>query len=216
MSTERAPIIRLVVGLAMLLGQVAAIGQDSPAFALPAPTVGSIWKYRQIDLQTDRELSTFQFELVEVQADRLIHKSTSSQYKGERTYRTDRDLSPCRKIRNDDKEICAGALKFPLRIGDKHRYDKQPWPNGEGYNTEQCEAKALESVTVPAGTFDAVRVECDGSWIQAFDRYSGLVTETWWYAPKVNRFVKWTYTDRSVTKSIRVRTQSELTEFIAK
>lgn len=117
--------------------------------------------------------------------------------------------------------MCDGALTFPLRVGDKTKYDKRPWSNGNGHNSAECEVKAVEAVTVPAGTFDAFRVECDGSWQRVFDRRSvgansGRTQETIWYSPMVNGYVKWNLFTYGLAGRSLIKEQTELAEFVPK
>ena len=182
---------------------------------LPAPKIGNVWKYRTIDLWNNRETSTFESELVRIQPERLVLRVKSSQAQNLRTVNSGRDWSTCRRMQNSDVEVCAGVTEFPLRVGKKFRFAKLPWGDGKGYVSEECEAKGLEQVTVPAGTFDTIRVECEGFWTRVFDGSgSGRVAEKSWYAPKVNRSVKWTYVDHNSNGTLDHQTQTELVEFV--
>ncbi len=206
--------------LAALLS-VAAQAQVPAVAELPTPKIGEVWKYRTIDLWNQAELSQFERELVEIQADRLEFRTRSSKNGEPKTSYFGRGLASCRRMRDSDVEMCDGALVFPLRVGDKSKYDKRPWLNGNGHNSAECEVKAVEAVTVPAGTFDAFRVECDGSWQRVFDRLavdtnSGRTQETIWYSTKVNGLVKWTYFDYATAGRAWKKEQTELTEFVAK
>ncbi len=208
------------VFLAALLPVVA--DAEVPTVAeLPTPKIGEVWKYRTIDLWNHAELSQFEQELVEIQADRLVFRTRRSKNAEPKTGYSGRGASSCRRMRDSEVEMCDGPLKFPLHVGDKTRYDNRPWRNGKGHNSAECEVKAVETVTVPAGTFDAFRVECDGSWQRVFDRLSvdvnsGRFEETLWYSPKVNDFVKWTHFSYGMAGRAWDKEQTELTEFVPK
>lgn len=189
-------------------------------FPVNAPTskLGEIAKYRNVDLWNNKELWTSQTELVEIQTDRFVSRVTSSDNPQPRASYFTREWQPCRTMQNSDQSVCAGAFKFPLQTGNKHAYEKLPWSNGNGHSSGSCEVKGEEKVTVPAGTFDAVRIECNGFWNRVFGgAFSGRVIETHWYAPKISRLLKTQYTDyNSGSGGIFNKTQTELTEFIEK
>ncbi|MCM8594513.1 hypothetical protein [Accumulibacter sp.] len=125
-------------------------------------------------------------------------------------------------MRDSDVNMCDGSLAFPLRVGDRKAYEKRPWSSGVGANSAECEVKGIESVSVPAGTFDAFRVQCDGAWTRVFDlranasSKSGRFEDTIWYAPVVGREVKWTYVDYFGPGRVYNKKQTELTEFLPK
>jgi hypothetical protein len=53
-------------------------------------------------------------------------------------------------------------------------------------------ATACQAVTVPAGTFQAFKIEYDGRYFahQSDQSWTGSHKETAWFAPSINRFVK--------------------------
>jgi hypothetical protein len=195
---------------------------DVPIVAeLPAPKIGNVWRYRTLDLWNNTELSQYEDELVEIQADRLVFRVRSSKSAEPKTRYEGRSLAACRRMRDSEAEMCDGALAFPLRVGNKNRYEKRPWKNGNGHSSAECDVKGIESVTVPAGTFDAFRVECDGNWHRVFDigargGNSGRYQETFWYSPSVGGYVKWHFTTYHSSGRVNNKEQTELIEFVAK
>ena len=195
---------------------------ETPAVAeLPAPKVGDVWKFRKIDLWNNSELETYERELVEIQPDHLVYRGKSAPNAEAKTFYHGRSLASCRKMRDSDEENCTGALAFPLRVGDRNSYAKRPWNKGDGHLTADCEVKGIESVTVPAGTFDAFRVDCDGTWQRVFDitpttGVMGRFEESLWYSPKVGHYVKFTYTGYRPSGGAFTREQTELVEFVPK
>ena len=63
----------------------------------------------------------------------------------------------------------------------------------------QAQGKVIgwEKVTVPAGTFDALKVVIKGYYrgSDAHNSWSGERTDTVWYVPEARRYVKWIYMD---------------------
>jgi len=120
------------------------------------------------------------------------------------------DQKPCRSL--GGQEVCVGGVKFPLQVGTKHSYEKQPWPNGNGHNSGTCEVTGQEKITVPAGAFDTVKIECSGYWNRVVDgTFSGRFTEALWYAPSVRRYAKWRNIDYQSSGGVYNRAETELT-----
>jgi len=210
----RGILVLLIAGLPISAGaQASAVAEP------PTPKVGEVWKYQQVDLWNNSQLDVWEDELVEIQADGLVFRSKSSKDATPKTRYNGRGLAPCRKMRDSDAEMCDGAFAFPLRVGGKHSYDKRPWRNGDGHNSADCEVKDVEKVTVPAGTFDAFRVDCQGAWQRVFGeglRKSGRTEESHWYSPTVNSLVKSIYRSYTGSGKLYTQEQTELTEFTPK
>jgi len=200
------------------LGGVLTLAYSQVQFpvSLPALKVGDTAKYRTVDLWNNKELSTSQNELVEIQNDRLVTRFTTSTAPEPRTAHFTREWQPCRTMRNSDQAVCAGAFKFPMQLANKHTYEKLPWPNGNGHSTATCEVKAEEKVNVPAGAFDTVRIECAGYYNRVFDgSFSGRQMDVYWYGPTIGRLVKSQHFDFTSSGSPFNKTQTELIEFTA-
>ncbi len=91
----------------------------------------------------------------------------------------------------------AGLLRFPLTVGDrwKAESDTTGATGDRTRNTADCQAVGLEKLTLPAGEFDALRVDCKG-WINGVSWTGSMRFETTqWYAPAVGRTVKTVYQD---------------------
>jgi hypothetical protein len=183
----------------------------------PTPKVGEIARYKTTDLWNNKELRTSQAELVEIQADRYVLRTSNSTRPEPVTAHFTSHWQPCRTMKDSDKSVCAGALKFPMQVGDKYGYEKLPWPNGNGHSSASCEVKAEEKVSLPAGTFDTLRVECAGFWNRVFGgTFSGRQSEVHWYAPSISRIVKTEFTNYDAGGKMDVRERGELVEFVAK
>lgn len=80
--------------------------------------------------------------------------------------------------------------QFPLTIGKTWSYMVSGTYNGRAYTWRiERKVEAMESVTVPAGTFDSVRIS--GHHCNTSDGYCGDFVV--WYAPKVRNAVKITW-----------------------
>ena len=91
------------------------------------------------------------------------------------------------------------VFPFPLTPG-KTWTDNAKWEEKasdiRGHSDVEGKVGNWEEVTVPAGTFHAIRVDVT---IQAIGRAGArdVTNLTYWYAPKVNRFVKYHYQSQS-------------------
>jgi|CXWK01.1.fsa_nt_gi hypothetical protein len=168
---------------AAILASVPAFGQEAP---LPAPNVGDVWQYRRTDLWTDRLISTFEHEFAGATPDRLVYSNTASG----RSIEFSREGNPCHRAIGNDAVVCDGALRFPMAIGHRHSFER-PSPDRLWIESASCEVMGRESVTVPAGTFDAFRIDCDGwNTPRRQERFANRWAEQVWYAPQVHRVVR--------------------------
>jgi hypothetical protein len=86
-------------------------------------------------------------------------------------------------------------LKFPLRVGDKHKvaFDFRTWSTSyrPGRMVMYVEVEKWEDIEVPAGRFRALKIVAEGRASMDHDpRTTTPLSRTWWYAPEVSRFVK--------------------------
>jgi hypothetical protein len=187
-----------VLVITSLSFHVQVSAQASASTARPNLTKGDTWSYRVVDNWTDKELRQFQHEFAEVSTDNLVFRFTNKANNAVSTFRTDLDLNSCRAMKDSKELSCKGPYKFPLSIGQKTSYSKQPYANGNGFNDADCNIEAVEQLTVPAGSFETYKIACSGFWTTAVgEAYGGSFKETIWYAPSVKRFVKSYYENRS-------------------
>jgi len=85
-------------------------------------------------------------------------------------------------------------LSFPLEVGKQWTADNN-WQMCEFSGPEKVQVKVVdyEKVTVPAGQFDAFRLEITTSWTNETVRDSGANSGTYWYAPAARAIVKFNY-----------------------
>lgn len=90
-------------------------------------------------------------------------------------------------------------LRFPLEVGKKWDFKTQ-WLNKQngvkGGAQLDVEVKAMESVKVPAGEFEAYRLEASG-YLNTVTGRNWSATATYWYAPKAKSIVRFVWTDKN-------------------
>jgi len=111
---------------------------------------------------------------------------------------------------------CLKVLAFPMSVGKKwdSSADKMLFSNGKhGKFFLKGEVVAFEKVIVPAGTFDAYRINVllDATGTDE-DANIGNTVETYWYAPSVKRPVKFESTFKRDGR-VRMKDIFELLEY---
>lgn len=210
----------LYVGRILLLalsGLVSSLASAQIQFPLSQPIfkVGEVAKYRTIDLWKNIEISTHESEVIEISDVGLVMRRTSSTNAAPVDLSFNRSSNPCRALQNSDKKVCDGSIKFPLQLGNKYDFKDLPWTDGKGITSMRCEVKGEEKLSLKAGNFDTVRIECAGFWTRLFDgRGVGKTSEYLWYAPIYGRFVKIQFSTWDDKGGLDLKTQTELVEFI--
>lgn len=175
----------------------AALAQDMAPIERPVLKVGDSWTYRTLDGWNNTETGKSTRTLVAFENNLVISRVKNLISGEETTASANADLQPCRSMQNDTTLVCVGAFKFPMATGYKHSYRKLPGASGRLYFDADCEGKGMEKIKVPAGEFDAHRIECQGFWTRVFDgNASGRFQQTLWYAPAVRNEVKSVFENR--------------------
>lgn len=190
---------RVLAGFLLLVALGAAPGlAQSPARAdRPEVKVGDTWVYRNTDVFTGekREIS---FSVTAVDPARIVTESGIST-SGAWTFT--RDWNPVERKAGD---VVANSLKpywpflqFPLEVGKSWETafeNEVTVPSGLRHAKWQWKARvvAAEAVTVPAGTFQTLKVEANGTFAsrEGLRSWTGSHKDTVWYAPDVKRVVK--------------------------
>jgi hypothetical protein len=190
--------------------------------AQPRLRFGDSWTFRDVDLQKNEELSSYEIRIVDVWNDRLrlgkkIITSTNSTDVGKLfVYEADATTWT-----GDNSRIIEGkpiALAFPLYVGKTWDYQyRMPSMNdtkGELYKVT-AKVEKWEDVQTPAGTFNALKVVHEGTWSRTFfgESVAGVTRETFWYAPDVKRWVKQEWLLRDAIGRVVSNSVQEITKF---
>ena len=171
----------------------------------PTVRVGDIWKYRQVDGFTKEVDLEFSLRVVDITGSEITTKQEIKGRDGSKIVIYDRFWNLI-DDGNVKYEPFSGLRSFPLTIGKVMRREYRGTTFKTGISikcTVSGQYEAWENITVPAGTFETLRLEED---IEC--RGTGTNTATnktiykSWYAPSVNRFVR---TESQVMSDGRVR-----------
>ena len=96
-------------------------------------------------------------------------------------------------------------FSFPLWVGKTWKgqvaFESSDQPGKEVHAELSARVVGFESVTVPAGTFFALKIEMSGPYRARNVEYNwtGRIEDTLWYAPQVRNAVRYEYKDTSGT-----------------
>jgi hypothetical protein len=185
-----------------------AFAQTDAPVALPQVHADDSWSYRRTDFTGERPTITFR-ETVTFANQRVIQmvdRPDGKEKEIDTVYTAEWNAvsTPNAGIFVPDQEL----FRFPMRPGDEHdaSYDVRFPRQGEREIKHQRHVKVVgwEDVKVPAGTFHALRVESEGTFTRVDVGVTGSAKEVMWYAPRVKRYVKWTFdawTPRRISQS---------------
>jgi hypothetical protein len=113
-------------------------------------------------------------------------------------------------------------FNLPLEVGKRWKHQRKiAGPTWSGTEESEWEVKAVEKITVPAGSYDCVRV--DGSAWRSWTAPGGgagynraLSETTYWYCPAIKWAAKWQTRGQASIEAPMITTISELTSFVAK
>lgn len=196
--------------LLLIAGTAGADGQ------LPDVHVGDSWTFRTLDGFTNEVQVEATSQIVEI-TDREIVVQVHNLTKDKRALRYfDREWNA---VDNDDGKYDPyyPEFRFPMNAGAswEQKFTYLPATGAASTGFVKATVAGPEKVEVPAGTFDAYRIERDQETRGSSE--SAAVTKihmTTWYAPSVHHFVRreWTTTrdGRVRAKSIVVMVSSTL------
>lgn len=201
-------------GIAAAVACLCVVGTAGAQAAAPDVHVGDSWKYRTLDGFTKETQFEATQRVVEIN-DReiVVELHTLGKDKTALRYFT-REWNA---VDTDDGKYDPyyPEFKFPLAAGatwsNKYTWISIAGAASSGY--VKATVSAQEKVTVPAGTFDAYRIDRDVE-VRGNNETASVTNThmTTWYAPAVHRFVRREWT---VTRDGRVRnkTAMELVEY---
>lgn len=194
--------IRAVALVLLLSGCAAPLSQTAPSGApasVPAPDikVGDVWTYRVRDGYTELPRGEQRLEVVEVGADRIVVSGPTERGDGLQIY--DREWNwlkrPATNLQTFEYSPAYQAFDFPLTPGKRWRSRLMATDPADGRRFPVWIDGAVlgwERVRVPAGEFDAIKVQRQvyfEYWEYAV-RGRSIIREFEWYAPAVKQSVR--------------------------
>lgn len=204
--------VQFPVFAALLCSSLWAQAQAPAVVERPQLRSGDQWVYQVRDGWTGRDTDrqTIRFERQE--GERLIFLRQTTADAEPATVRSDLDLNTCAPMLDSEQEVCARLLQFPIVKGQSVSYERYPLASREGHTQGKCTVAEQESVTVPAGTFDTWRIECQGFWNHRSGS-SGSLRLTAWYAPVAARTARIALETRTPGGAPNIKTVTELVSY---
>jgi hypothetical protein len=204
--------------LLFLVALLAAAGaRADETIEQPQVHVGDAWRYNRVSGSASERMDTHTEKVIAisdiaitVQIERLtsLGREDSLQH-----YDLSWNLVDNSNVIADPSQL---LFKYPFRIGDQWNLDYR-WSRratGERFNClVETKVVGQEKVAVPAGTFEAARIEIDSHCHSTgADALVYQFHDSVWYAPTVNRYIKFLYT-RVSDGRVREKWSDELTEY---
>ena len=185
-----------------------------PPFLRPSYSSGDRWTFQKTEVWLNNSTPRKQapLEITEVSTSGYRAKSVSSSRTQSFTLNLDGNFLS--KIK--DQTVVNKYFQWPLVLGLAWSNDRRVLsPDGSVITIEEkCTAESLEVVTVPAGSFQTLRIDCHG-----FETLHNSGAKRFelsrWYSPEVKRAVKSTF-KKWAASGLAQSDVYELTEFFVK
>lgn len=207
-----------------------ALAENPAKVEKPELKIGDRWTYQKIDMWKNSKEYVYSSEVTAVSDNEIreqwkMLESTSAASVGATgvdTYDGQHNIS----IRDPDKDAGfkrvfnppISLYSFPLEIG-KGWESRSKFTNrrndGEISEAFKVSVVSWEKISVPAGTFEALKLQATGYYtvtILGRGTFSGSTKRTWWFSPEVKRAVKYEYED-SLAGRLYNREKLELVEY---
>jgi hypothetical protein len=180
------------VALVGLLASASLPGQAEVVFPVPRPepVVGEIGVEARVDPLTGVEMAKSTLEIVSVRDETIIVRNAAN---GRIVF--SRDWNHCARARGQPAVPCQGNLRFPLVLGARHSFNGVLTNDG-GVRDGTCEVENVETVKVPAGEFEAVKVVCSGFITPKRVDDISSYQDTVWFAPSIGRVIRFDWKNK--------------------
>jgi hypothetical protein len=179
----------LVFSILFVLGILGAAWADS-SVGIPDVHVGDIWKYRSLDGYTNETKVEYSHRIVKLTDQEITIQIKNKNVKGEKLQFLTREWNPL-DTDGTKFEPFYPEYKFPMSVGASWTQEYKTFNISGSTGFVRAKIVALEKVTVPAGTFDAYRIERDievqSTTADANTTKGRIIT---WYAPSVKKYVR--------------------------
>jgi hypothetical protein len=194
-------LVKLGVFLLSVIG-LPSLAQVQPAAEKPKFNVGDKWEFKQST--ADGKTTNWSREIVEIPSAEQLKVRMGN---GNMT-----DFDGAMNFMPEGKpEYVRLLAKYPLKVGDAWSFSRKfanPLIAEEG----KAKVVALESLTVPAGTFQCYRVEAEATLNSKAYRENRVWVQ--WYCPEVKWLGKQTLETRTTTRESGSNATSEASELV--
>lgn len=184
-GARRAVVVQLLAGA--LLPAQAEVAFPVPR---PEPVVGEIAVEARVDPLTGSETARDTLEIVSVRDETIIVRNEANA-----RIVFSRDWNHCPRARGQPAVACQGNLRFPLVLGARHSFSGV-LTNGGGVRDGTCQVEGVETVKVPAGEFEAVKVVCSGFITPKRVDDISSYQDTVWFAPSIGRVIRFDWKNK--------------------
>ena len=204
------PMLRIVLFVILTLA-TCAIAADYDGVKPPYVEVGDCWSYQAEGYFYQGHFREYEVCIARIDKDRDLIQAVATLDKGDREIDVSYSLDwgAVTDLAGVTLSPAARYMKFPLTIGDRYSLEiaySDPRNSATvGGTSWNMTVAGWESVTVPAGTFRAIKI--DGIGRTSHNRGDNYVSIQIWYVPEVNRSVK------SMFRSPTIRRVEELTSY---
>lgn len=167
-----------------------SIAEGQTTVDRPELSPGDSWSYQRSDLSTKSVIGRYSTDVVAKTDKGYSIRNTVDGDIANLPQSLSLDLGRITTV--EGKESDSRWLDFPLTVG-KSWSAKELWRNTRGATGNEeipYKVEGIEKITVPAGTFEAVKVKGYGQWNNTSSFSSGQVEITYWYALEVKNFVR--------------------------
>jgi hypothetical protein len=199
---QRAAAVALFASGACLAQSAPPVAKPEVTVQKPAVKVDDRWVYRSTDRRMKPPASVYEIRVSFVDS-RAIHAVIERQ--GSRKESDATWTSEWNAVVLPDEgvvEVEKGLFQFPLSPGRHYAaaWDMRRPRAGAFHVRHEREVTVLgwEDVEVPAGRFRALKVQADGHFRRLDRPASDKAFNTYWYVPRVKRWVKHVYHDATL------------------
>lgn len=182
-----------------IVSMIALAADDGEPVRKPYVEPGDCWSYRADNMNYNGPIEDYELcvTFVDVVKDVILAVATVKSDGREIEVSYSSEWAPRTSVAGIIYPEGQRQLKFPLRVGDTYssvnEFRRALKGQIAGKATWSWKVVGWEEITVPAGKFRALKVEGQGA-IQRYDvRREFSATTTVWYAPEVNRYVKYSF-----------------------
>lgn len=181
------------IGFAVSSALLPSITSAQTLAERPELQPGENWTFHEKNIKTGG-LLIYRHEMQTKEGDvyLLREDSDNGTNKKQQLVRRSPDLNRLRTVSGQVQN--SGWFNFPLAAGKTWQVTER-WTNNQGYDEVTFKVIGLEKITVPAGTFDAIKIEGTGFWHNESPSTwttgrDDKIAMTLWFAPEVKSYVR--------------------------